>query len=76
MGIFGVIIIFIYFIVKLSSLDSFGIPYLTPFAPLNKIELKNSIIKFPTKKLDKRNNLLSNNTTKLKSKGETSWKKY
>jgi len=72
MGIYGVIIIFIYFIVKLSSLDSFGIPYLTPFAPLNKIELKNSIIKFPTKKLDKRNNLLSNNTTKLKSKGETS----
>jgi len=69
MGIYGVIIIFIYFIVKLSSLESFGMPYLSPYAPINKIELKNSFIKFPTKSLNKRNQLLSNNTTKYKDKG-------
>ena len=69
MGIYGVIIIFIYFIVKLSSLDSFGMPYLSPYAPLNLGELKNSFIKFPTKKLNKRNSILSNNITKYKDKG-------
>lgn len=69
MGIYGVIIIFIYFIVKLSSLDSFGMPYLSPYAPLNLGELKNSFIKFPTKRLNKRNSILSNNITKYKDKG-------
>lgn len=69
MGIYGVIIIFIYFVVKMSSLNSFGIPYLSPYAPVNKEELKNSFIKFPTKNLNKRSTLLSNNIIKFKRLG-------
>ena len=66
LGIFGVVNIFIYFITKLASLESFGLPYLYPLAPLNKSGLKNSFIKFPTKDLKKRENLLSKNRIKLK----------
>lgn len=66
LGVFGVVNIFIYFITKLASLESFGLPYLYPLAPLNKSGLKNSFIKFPTKDLKKRENLLSKNRIKLK----------
>ena len=66
MGIIGVVIAFMYLIIKLCSLHSFGIPYLTPFAPISTTGLKNSIIKFPAKKLDKREKYLSNNITKYR----------
>lgn len=70
LGIIGVVLTFIFFLLNLSSLESFGIPYLTPFAPTNKPELKNSIIKFPTKLLNKRERYLTNNIKK-----EEQWKK-
>ncbi len=70
MGIYGVIIIFIYYIIKMCSLNSFGIPYFYPYSPLNIQEIKNSIIKFPIKDLKKRNPLLSNNITKYKDLGD------
>ena len=66
MGIIGVVIAMMYFIIKLCSLHSFGIPYFAPFSPLSKTGLKNSIIKFPAKDLDKREKFLSNNITKYK----------
>jgi len=69
LGIIGVVLVFIFFLLNLSSLESFGIPYLTPFAPTNKPELKNSIIKFPTRLLNKRERYLTNNITK-----EEQWK--
>lgn len=66
LGIFGVMITFIYFITKLASLESFGLPFLYPVAPTSITGLKNSIIKFPTKDLKKREELLSDNITKYK----------
>ena len=39
-------------------------PYLSPFAPPNKQRLKDSIIKFPTIDIKKRNPFLTNNITK------------
>lgn len=66
MGIIGVVIAFIYLVVKLCSLNSFGVPYITPFAPISITGLKDSIIKFPTKDLDKRGKYFSDNTTKYK----------
>lgn len=66
MGILGVVFTFIYFIIKMCSLKSFGIPYFAPYSPISITGLKNSIIKFPAKKLDKREKLLSNNITKYK----------
>ena len=64
LGIVGVVLIFIFFLLNLSSLESFGIPYLTPFSPTNKAELKNTFIKFPTKLLNKRERYLTNNIKK------------
>lgn len=66
LGIFGVMITFIYFITKLASLESFGLPFLYPLSPTNPAGLKNSVIKFPTKDLKKRESGLSNNKTRLK----------
>lgn len=64
LGIIGIILVFIFFCIKVTSLESFGVPYLTPYAPINLTGLKNSIIKFPIKKLTKRENYLSNNIIK------------
>ena len=64
LGIVGVMLTLICFLIKLSNLNSFGIPYLTPLAPTFKEGLKNSIIKFPIKKLKKREPYLSNNLNK------------
>lgn len=64
LGIIGVVLVFIFFLLNLSSLESFGIPYLTPFAPTYKTGLKNTFIKFPTKLLNKREKYLSNNIIK------------
>lgn len=66
MGIIGVVITTMYFIIKLCSLHSFGVPYFYPFSPLSINKLKDSIVKFPTKDLDKRDELLSNNITKYR----------
>ena len=62
LGIVGVVIVFIYFIIELSSLNSFGKPYLIPYAPTYIVGLKNSLVKFPAKSLIKRRPYLSNNT--------------
>ena len=66
MGILGVVIAFMYLIIKLCSLKSFGVPYLMPFAPVSTTGLKNSIIKLPAKDLRKREKYLSNNIIKYK----------
>ena len=66
MGIIGVVITGMYFIIKLCSLKSFGVPYFYPFSPISINKLKDSIIKFPTKDLNKRDKYLSNNITKYK----------
>lgn len=64
LGIIGVVVVFIYFITKLCSTQSFGIPYLAPYAPTYAQGLKNSIIRFPLRKINKRVPYLSNNITK------------
>ena len=63
-GIHGILLIAILFLINLASYDFLGTPYLSPFAPTIKSDLKDSIIKFPTIKIRQRNKLLSNNTTK------------
>lgn len=73
LGIVGVIICFMFFVVKLSSIKTFGKPYLMPFAPTDFPGLKNSIIKYPLKSLKKRPSYLSNNTIRQRNdKNETS----
>ena len=64
LGIPGILLVAIYLLINLISYDFLGIPYLTPFVPTITEDLKDSIIKFPTISLKKRNKLLTNNTTK------------
>lgn len=66
-GLIGVIFVFIYFIIKLSSLNSFGKPYLMPYAPTYITGLKNSFIRLSTNKQTNRLEYLSKNKTKYRS---------
>jgi spore germination protein KA len=53
-GGFGVIMGMLVTLMHLSSLRSFGVPYLWPIAPLNWSGLKDTFIRFPLWKMDKR----------------------
>lgn len=59
-GIFGIFIVFIIFVTNLCSIDSFNKSYMMPFAPISD-EIKNSIIKAPLLKRNKRNKYLTRN---------------
>ena len=61
---------FIIFITKLASLESMGVPYLTPISPLKTNELKDSITRFKRTKLEYRPNYITNNIRKLGEKNE------
>lgn len=63
-GIFGVFIVFIYFLINVCSINSFGKPFMIPYAPLSIAGIKNSIIKFPIKNRTKRNKYLTNNVVR------------
>ena len=59
-GIFGIFIVFIIFTTNLCSINSYGKSFTIPFTPIND-DIKNSIIKFPLLKRNKRNKYLTNN---------------
>lgn len=66
-GIYGLVLVGLYFLITIISTKSFTLPYLSPFAPINLSQLKDSIISYPIKKRKKRNNYLSNNIVKNKT---------
>ena len=66
-GIYGLVLVGLYFLITIISTKSFTLPYLSPFAPINISQLKDSIISYPIKKRKKRNNYLSNNIVKNKT---------
>ena len=68
MGMYGLVLAFTYYIIKISSLKSFGKPYLMPFVPTYIAGLKNSIIKTSEKGNYKRVKYLSNNEIKIGDK--------
>ena len=59
-GIFGIFIVFIIFTTNLCSINSYGKAFTMPFTPIDS-DIKNSIIKFPLLKRNKRNKYLTNN---------------
>ena len=59
-GIFGIFIVFIIFTTNLCSINSYGKSFTMPFTPIDS-DIKNSIIKFPFLKRNKRNKYLTNN---------------
>lgn len=66
-GIYGVSIGAIYIAYKLLTLKMFGIPYLVPFIPLEKNELKDTFIK-GEQSVKKRNSFLTKNIVRGKYK--------
>ena len=66
-GIYGVSIGAIYIAYKLLTLKMFGIPYLVPFIPLEKNELKDTFIK-GEQPVKKRNSFLTKNIVRGKYK--------
>lgn len=69
-GIHGVLLMAILMLTQLVSYDFLGMPYLSPFAPPVYADLKDSIIKYPSISLRKRNHLLTKNITKNKTEEE------
>jgi len=67
LGIYGLLLGLIYLLVKLVSIKSFNYPYMSPFSPLIKDELSDSIIKYPTHPFRKRNPLLTKNIIRGKN---------
>ena len=65
MGIIGIVVAFIIFIAKLSSIECLGTSYLTPISPLYIKSLKNSFIRLDRKKLKNRPNFLTKNLKRL-----------
>lgn len=68
LGMVGVLLVFIYFLIELADSKSFGKPYLIPLAPTYLTGLKDSIIRLPLQKLSRRDSYLSNN--KIKKTGD------
>ena len=58
-GLFGMFIGLLLLIIKLCSINTFGFSYTTPFSPLIKTELRDSILKTRGNKLRLRNPLLA-----------------
>lgn len=56
-GIYGILLLGIYFLIKLCSIKSFGKPFCFPFAPFNLEEQKDAVLRLSKNKLTKRNPL-------------------
>lgn len=61
LGLFGVIVFLVLILTYLCSLQSYGTPYLAPFAPLITSDLKDAIIKDSIKGMGKRPYSVSTN---------------
>lgn len=46
-GVLGILVVAVLIVAYLSSLESFGVPYLSPIGPLTIADLKDSIVRFP-----------------------------
>lgn len=64
MGIVGVIIVLLWFLIKLTSLEVFDIPYLTPYAPFSFKAIRDSFFQTKIKNDKYRNEYLSDNHIK------------
>ena len=63
-GLYGILIVLIALVLHLCSLSSFGVPYMSPFAPFNAAGLKDSLIRFPIWNMLKRPSYISKNSSK------------
>lgn len=64
MGIIGIVLVGLWFLIKLSSIEIFDIPYMTPYAPFSFKAIKDSFYQAKIKNDKYRNEYLSNNLVK------------
>ncbi len=67
LGLYGVTAGVFVMIFHATSLRSFGIPYLSPFAPMNISEFKDTIVRFPLFSLNKRPQSIAKRNTNRKA---------
>jgi spore germination protein KA len=67
MGIYGIVLGSLVLVAHLVTLDSFGVPYMSPMAPFNLSDQKDNILRFPAKFLTFRPAFLKNAAKKRKS---------
>lgn len=66
MGLIGFLTAMLVLIIKLVSLETLDVPYLTPFSPVDLNAWKDAVLKFPVTKLKKRPQYLApNNPVRL-----------
>lgn len=66
LGIIGLVAALFIFVSKLSSLVSFGVPYLSPVSPISGNGIKNYLVRFKRNLLTERVKYLSKNTKRMK----------
>ena len=59
LGLYGIFLAFMFFLIYLTSMDSFTKPYFFPFAPFDKVYFKNTVLKSKIKNDKKRSRMLS-----------------
>ncbi len=59
LGLIGLVIMSLIFIIKLSSLENFGVSYLSPFSPFDLSAQKDALVRFSFPKLFKRPSYLN-----------------
>ena len=64
-GLFGLLIGSMSLLVYLCSLESFGVPFFAPLAPLDLSALKDSFLRFPLRSTKERPSFLSNNRRRM-----------
>jgi spore germination protein KA len=58
LGLFGILVVAMVLLTHLVSLRSFGVPYMSPLAPLNLRELKDVLLRMPKWTADQRPSIL------------------
>ena len=59
LGLYGIFLAFMFFLIYLTSIDSFTKPYFFPFAPYDKVYFKNTVLKSKIKNDKKRSRMLT-----------------
>ena len=71
LGPFGIVLLSTFVLFYMLSADSYGAPYLAPFSPLIRKDIRDSVVKYDMESLSTRPKFLkSNNKTRLKTKKE------
>ncbi|MGI6360759.1 MAG: spore germination protein [Bacillota bacterium] len=73
MGSLGVLIVFIFVVIYLASMKSFGIPYLSPILPVDFSGLKDTVVRAPIWSMENRPKGLSKNRRRIAPWSKPFW---